>query len=414
MTASEKGPSVERERYTVIVGLGGKMDFQFTPAQIELRDRVRKFAQNELRPMAAKWDEEETFPLPMVRRAAELGLVALTIPKAYGGAGLGAIEAILTIEELAKACASTAEVVFDALIGPMQVIAHFGTEGQRRAMLPRAAKGELLIGIGITEPHAGSGATDMLSRARIEGDSVILNGTKSYVEDVSCMSAFLIYVKFDDQPGAKSIGGVLVEKGTPGFSVGPARKKMGTRGCVQADLHFKDCRVPRSNVIVGPGQFSKLMAAFNLERCGNAAMAVGIASGALDEAMAYAKTRKQFGRDLCEFQGLQWAFARMAMKVDAARLLMYRAVANAATGLPSALEASMAKAYANEMAIEVTNGALQIFGAVGYLRECPLERMVRDARAWGIAGGTVEIQLNQIAAQLFGRKFSQRQSIIAA
>lgn len=394
--------------------MGIEMDFQLTPSQIDLRDRVRKFAEEELKPLASKWDEEERFPQPMVRRAAELGLLGLTIPKVYGGAGLGPVEAIVTIEELAKGCANTAEVVFDALIGPMQVIAHFGTEEQRRAILPRAARGELLIGIGITEAHAGSGATDMLSRARIEGDAVVLNGTKVYVEDVSAMNAFLIYTKFDDQPGAKSIGGVLVEKGTPGFTIGPPRKKMGTRGCIQADLHFKDCRVPRANVIVGPGDFGKLMAAFNLERCGNAAMSVGIAGAALEEAIAYAKRRTQFGRDLCEFQGLQWAFARMAMRVDAARLLLYRAVSNAATGLPSALEASMAKAFANEMAVEVTNGALQMFGGLGYLRECPLERMVRDARAWGIAGGTVEIQLNQIASQLFGRKFSQRRPTIAA
>ncbi|HEV2546424.1 MAG TPA: acyl-CoA dehydrogenase family protein [Stellaceae bacterium] len=390
------------------------MDFRFTESQIRLRERIQKFATEELRPLAARWDENEEFPAPMIKRAAELGLLGLTIPKEFGGAGLGGTEAVLAIEELARGCASTAEVIFDALIGPMQVIAHFGSDEQKRSMLPRAAKGDLIIGIGITEAHAGSGATDMLSRARIEGDKVVLNGTKTYVEDVAGMAAFLIYTKFDDSPGARSIGGVLVEKGTAGFEIGPPRKKMGTRGCIQADLHMRDCRVPLRNLIVRPGEFGKLMAAFNLERCGNAAMSVGIASAALDEAITYAKRRKQFGRDLCEFQGLQWSIARMAMKVDAARLLMYRAVSTAEGELPSPLQASMAKAYANEMAVEVTNGALQIFGGLGYLRECPLERMVRDARAWGIAGGTVEIQLNQIASQLFGRKFSQRVTATAS
>jgi butyryl-CoA dehydrogenase len=384
------------------------MDFQLTPAQLELRDRVRRFAEAELRPLAATWDEEERFPAPTVARCGELGLFGLTVPEAYGGQGRGPVEAILVIEELARACANTAEIVFDGLIGPVQVVTHFGTEAQRQRILPKAARGEMLIGIAISEAHSGSGSTDMHSRARVEGDSVVLNGVKTYVEDTSAINSFLVYAKFDDRPGAGSIGGVLVEKGMPGFRVGPPRRKMGLRGCIQADLHFEDCRIPRDNVIVGPGEFGKLMTAFNLERCGNAAMALGIAGAALQLAIDYAKERKQFGRDLCEFQGLQWMFARMAMQVDAARLLIYRAVTNAATGFPSILEASMAKAYANEMAVEVTNQALQVFGARGYLREYPLERLVRDARAWGIAGGTVEIQLNQIAAQLFGRKFSQR------
>jgi butyryl-CoA dehydrogenase len=389
------------------------MDFQLTPAQIELRDRARRFAKEELRPLAAQWDEEERFPEPMVRRAAELGFLGLTIPKEYGGGGAGAVESVLVIEELARGCANTAEIVFDGLIGPIQVIAHFGSDQQRRDILPKAARGELLMGIGITEPHAGSGATDMYSRATIEGDEIVINGHKAYVEDTASMQSFLVYVKFDDRPGAKSIGGVIVNKGDPGFRIGPPRKKMGTRGCIQADLFFDNCRVPKSNLVVGPGDFGKLMSAFNLERCGNAAMAVGIAGAAFDEAVAYAKERTQFGRPLCEFQGLQWKMARMAMQLDAARLLLRRATINAANGFPSMVEASMAKAYCNEMAITVTNEALQIFGGLGYLRECPLERMVRDARAWAIAGGTVEIQLNNIASEIFGRRFSQRPPISA-
>ncbi|HLI12121.1 MAG TPA: acyl-CoA dehydrogenase family protein [Alphaproteobacteria bacterium] len=384
------------------------MNFQFTPSQMALRDKACWFAENELKPMAAKWDEEELFPKPMVARAAELGFLGLTIPKEYGGGGAGPIESILVIEELAKGCANTAEVVFDCIIGPIQVIAHHGTTEQKAAILPKAARGEFLMGIAISESHAGSGATDMLSRARIEGNSIVLNGHKAFVEDTSSMTSFLVYTKFSDAPGAKGIGGVIVEKGRSGFRIGPPRKKMGVRGCIQADLYFEDCRVPAENLVVGPGEFSKLMAAFNLERCGNAAMALGIAGAALAEAIAYAKKRTQFGRPLCEFQGLQWKLARLAMRLDAARLLTYRAVANGAQGFPSMLEASMAKAYANEMAVTVTNEALQIFGGLGYLRECPLERMVRDARAWSIAGGTVEIQLNNIASELFGRRFSQR------
>jgi len=383
------------------------MDFQLTAAQCELRDRVRRFAEEELKPQAAVWDEEERFPEATVQRAAKLGFLGLTLPKEYGGSGLGPIEAIITIEELAKGCTNTAEIVFDSLIGPIQVLLHFGSEPLRKRILPKAAKGEHFMAIAITEQHAGSGATDMHSRARIEGDTVVLSGRKCFVEDVAAMNSCLVYVKFDDKPGARSIGGVLVDKDQEGFTIGPPRKKMGVRGCIQADLFFHDCRVPRENLIVGPGEFGKLMSAFNLERCGNAAISLGVAGAALEAAIAHAKRRTQFGRPLCDFQGLQWKFARMAMQLDAARLLTYRAVTNAARGFPSMIEASMAKAYANEMAVAVSNDALQMFGGLGYLRECPLERLVRDARAWGIAGGTVEIQLTNIASELFGRRFNQ-------
>ena len=205
------------------------------------------------------------------------------------------------------------------------MIAHFGTEEQRREILPKAARGELLMGIAITEPHAGSGATDMHSRAAIEGDEIVINGHKAYVEDTAAMGSFLVYAKFDDRPGARSMGGVILDKGTPGFRIGPPRKKMGARGCIQADLYLENCRVPKRNLIVAPGEFGKLMTAFNLERCGNAAMAVGIAGAAFDEAVQYAKTRTQFGRLLCEFQGLQWKMARMLMQLDAARLMLRRA-----------------------------------------------------------------------------------------
>lgn len=383
------------------------MDFQFSPAQQELRSLCRRFSVEELKPNAAIWDEEERFPEPMVKKAASLGLLALTLPKQYGGGGLGPVEAIIAIEELAKGCQNTAEIVFDGLIGPIQVLLHFGSERLKREILPKAARGEHFMAIGITEPHAGSGATDMHSRARIEGDTIVLNGHKALVEDTSAMTTCLVYTKFNDRPGAKSIGGVLVERHRDGFTIGPPSKKMGVRGCIQADLFFKECRVPRENLIVAPGDFGKLMSAFNLERCGNAAMSLGAAGAALDEAVAYAKSRKQFGRHLCEFQGLQWKFARMAMRLDAARLLVYRAVTNAAQGFPSMIEASMAKAYANEMAISVTNDALQMLGGIGYLRSSPLERLVRDARAWAIAGGAVEIQLTNIASDLFGQRFNQ-------
>lgn len=386
------------------------MDFKLTAEQNTLRSVVRDFAEKELRPLAPKWDEEERFPKEVIPKIAELGLFGLTIPKEYGGLGKGPIEAILVIEELSKACANTAVIVFDAILGPLQVIAHFGTEEQKRRFLPRACTGDVLIGISMSEPHAGSASTDLKTRAVLKGDHYVVNGHKAFVEDTSETNTFLVYVRLNEEPGAKGIGAIVVEKGIPGFAIGPRRPKMGLRGSIQADFFFTDCRVPKANLVLGPGEFGKLMTAFNLERCGNATMALGIAQAALDHAVSYSKTRQQFGRDICEFQGIQWMLADMATKVEAARLLIYKAVSNAAEGFPSIIEASMAKLFANEMAIEVTNKALQIHGGNGYSREFPLERMVRDARAWAIAGGTTEIQRNLIAGQLLGRRFSQRKA----
>ena len=260
------------------------------------------------------------------------------------------------------------------------------------------------MGIAISEPHAGSGATDIKSRARVDGDSIVLNGQKAYVEDVSHENAFLIYIKFDDRPGAKSIGGVIVEKDTPGFRIGPHRKKWG---CAAASRRTSSSRtaVFRSRTRRPPASSSSWrpsISSASRRQCGNGSRHRRSRSRRGIEV----RKRKQFGRLLCEFQGFNGT-CRMAMQVDAARLLMLRAVSNAAQGFPSMIEASMAKAFANEITITVTNDALQVFGALGYLRECPLERMVRDARAWGIAGGTIELQLNNIASQPFGRRFNQ-------
>jgi butyryl-CoA dehydrogenase len=329
-----------------------------------------------------------------------LGYLGITIPKKYGGLELGPIEAIIAIEEMARACANTAEVVFDCNIGPIQVIQHFGTDEQRERYLRRAARGEILMGIAISERHAGSGATDMHSRAKFDGDSVVLNGRKAYVEDVSTQNAFLVYIKFDDRPGAKSIGGVLVEKGTPGFSVGTPRKKMGLRGCAQADLIFENCRVPRENVVIHPGDFTKLMEAFNLERCGNAIMAVGIASAALDEAIAYAKTREQFGQPIANYQAIQWMLADMATELEAARMLTLKAAAAKDRQEKSAFEASMAKLAASEAAHKAADKAMQIFASAGYRRGSVVERLFRDVRATEIYQGTSEAQRMIIAANV--------------
>jgi len=211
-----------------------------------------------------------------------------------------------------------------------------------------------------------------------------------------------------EQKGHKGIGGIIIEKGTPGFTFGKPEHKMGLRSLPHASMYFDNCKVPKENLVISEGSFAKMMTAFGVERCGNAMMALGIAQGAYELALEYVKVRKQFGRELCEFQGIQWMLAEMAVKLDAARLLIYRATTNAASGFPSILESAMAKMYANEIAKEVCDNALQLHGGYGYSREYPLERMYRDARGWSIAGGTVQILRNTIAQLILMRKFSQR------
>jgi butyryl-CoA dehydrogenase len=218
----------------------------------------------------------------------------------------------------------------------------------------------------------------------------------------------MVYTRFGNIKGYKGIGGLLVEKGMPGFSFGKQEKFMGLRGMPSCDLIFDNVRVPKKNVVIPPGEFNKLMWTFDIERCGNSAMCLGIAGGAFEEAKAYAMERKAFGRPICEFQAVQFMMVDMAAKIDAARLLVYRAVSSAGQGLPSIYEASMAKAYANEMVVDVTNTAMQVFGGYGYSTEFPMERMYRDAKAWGVAGGTIQMLKVGVAGMIFGRRFDQR------
>lgn len=375
-----------------------------------LKKLAHDLAEEKFKPRAKEWDEREEYPREHVKILAEHGLLGITVDEEYGGSGLGALEGILVIEEIARVCPATAFIVFESSVGPVRVITNFGTEEQKRQVLSKVCAGDVSISVAISEPEAGTGMTDMTSSARLEGDHYVLNGRKCFISGAGESELYLVYARMSEKRGAKGIGGILVEKGTPGFSFGKLEKKLGLRGHPQADLIFEDCLVPRENLVVKEGEFPRLMQAFNVERCGNATMALGIAQGAFEEALRYSQERKQFGREICEFQGIQWMLADMAIKVDAARLLIYRAVTNAGKGFPSALEASMAKTYSNEMAIEVTNQALQIFGGYGYTSDFPLERMFRDARAWAIAGGTVQIQRVIIASQLLNRHFDQRRT----
>ncbi len=385
------------------------MDFQLTEEQKMLKKMVHDFAEKELRDKVAGWEARgERLPHEYVKMMAGLGLLGLCLPVGYGGQGRSAFEAILAIEELARVSHLCASPVFESNVGPVKVIEQFGTEEQKRKYIPPICRGESMISVAMTEPEAGSALTDLATRAVLDGDYYIVNGQKRFISGGGESDVYVVYVRLSEQKGAKGIGGLIIEKGTPGFSFGKQEQFMGLRGMASCDLFFDNCRVPKENLVVKEGEFRKLMLAFDLERCGNATMCLGIAQGALEVAMEYSQQRKQWGKEICEFQAVQFMLAEMAMKVEAARLLIYRAVVNAGVGLPSPLEASVAKCFANQMVREVTAMAVQIHGGYGYSKEYPVERMMRDGWGWGIAGGTIEIQKITIASQLLGRRFDQR------
>ena len=318
------------------------------------------------------------------------------------------MSAVLAIEELAKYSPMIAATVFESNVGAVRVVDMFGSHEQKKAVIPGVCSGEYSVSVCMTEPEAGSDLTALSTIIEDRGGYYLLNGRKSFITGGGEASHYLVYTRFGNTRGYKGIGAVLVEKGTPGFTFGKQEEFMGLRGMPSCDLFFDDVKVPRENLVIKQGEFGKLMLTFDIERCGNAAMCLGVAGGALEEAKKYALERKAFNRPICEFQDIQFAIADMAMKLDAAKLLVYRAVGDAGKGLPSIYQASIGKCFANEMVKEVTDKAMQIFGGYGYSVEFPLERMVRDARAWSVAGGTLQMLRITIASMIFGRRFDQR------
>ena len=387
------------------------MDFTLNEEQTMLVETLRKMGEREnFREVAAQIDKNGEVPFDYVKLYREMGLLGMTLSPEYGGGGQPSINAILAIEELAKFSPMLAAPVFEASVGPVRVIDIFGSEEQKRVLIPGVCCGEVSISVAMTEPEVGSDLTNLSTKAVDAGDHYSLSGRKCFISGGGYASHYLVYARFGDIKGHKGIGGILVEKGSPGFSFGKQEEFMGLRGMPSCDLIFEDVPVPKENLVVRAGDFRKLMSTFDIERCGNAAMCLGIAGGALNEAKNYATQRHAFGRPICEFQAVQFMIVDMAMKLDAARLLVYRAASGAGQGLPSIYEAAMAKCYANEMVVEVTNMALQVLGGYGYSKQFPVERMVRDGRAWGVAGGTVQMLRITQASLLFGRAFDQRKS----
>jgi alkylation response protein AidB-like acyl-CoA dehydrogenase len=387
------------------------MDFKLSPKQQSLIQKARQFARAEIAPVAAQWDREEHIPRSQIQKYADQGWFCLTIPEEYGGGGQSSLDAVLLIEEIGRYCGISARILVDHNFGAIGTILNFGTEEQRQRVLPAVASGAKLMSIGMTEPQAGSDLAGLSTSAHETEDAFILNGEKRWITGAGEREYTVVYARFNRVPGPKGIGAILVEQGMPGFSAGPRIPTLGVRGVREGVLHFENARVPKENLVVPAGSaFRNLMSAYNGQRVAASAVALGLAQGAYDYALAYARERRQFGRPVTDFQNTQFKLADMAIDIEAARLLVYRAAANAQATITDRYESSLAKVYAAEMAIRVTSQAIQLLGGEGFSREHPVERMFRDARAFTLAGGSAEMQRLGIATKILGHSIPQRRS----
>lgn len=385
------------------------MDFNLSDDQRHLQETARRFAQSELAALANETDETgHPVSTEWMARYAELGVLGINTREKHGGMGLPHLDALLVMEEFAKVSVGVAFPVFETSAGPVRIVEALGHPDLAARVVPASVEGKMMVAICMSEPGAGTALTDLRTTARIDGDHIVLNGTKRWCSGAGHSQGYVVFARFDGVQGAKGIGAVFVDKATEGLSFGPQEKLMGFRGVPSADIMLDEVRVPETHSLVGAGGFSKLMGLFNLERLGNATMALGVAAGALEQVQAYVQERTQFGKQIIDFQAVQMRLAEMAIKVEASRLMIHRAAANAGTGLPKSDEAAMAKCMANEITREVTTAAMQLMGGYGYAREYGMERRVRDSFGWGIAGGSIDIQKVNIAAGLVGRRFNQR------
>ena len=387
------------------------MDFTLSKEQQALVDVTRQFAQKELQDYAVQIEKTGSpAPRDLLHRFAELGFMGVNLPVLYGGGGMSHLDAVLVLEELAKVSVATAFPVFESCFGPALAIAHYGPEQMRSSVLPRVCSGDMIIAVSMSEPQAGTALTDLKTTLTSKGNSFILKGTKRWCSGAGHADAYVVYCRMSDEPGAKGIGAVLVHDGAEGFTFGVPEEHMGFRGIPSADMYFDDVNISADQIIVPAGGFKQLMEAFDLERCGNTTMSLACAQSAFDYVLAYVQERQQFGKELIDFQAVQLSLAEMKMKLDAARLLLYRAVVHAENGMPSVADSSIAKCFANEITRDVTGKAMQLMGGYGYSKAYPIEQKMRDAWGWGIAGGAIDIQKTNIAAALVGRRFNQRLS----
>ena len=385
------------------------LNFELTSEQLTLQETARSFAREQMAQVAREI-ERTSAPLSKEwkRRYAEMGFLGVNIAPEHGGLGLGNLEAILVLEEFAKVHPAVAFPIFESAVGPIKAAERFGSEALKKWLLPKVTSGEAVVAVAMSEPDAGTALTDLSTSAEIRGGRIVLNGTKRWCTGGGSADGYVVYCRLSDAPGAKGIGAVFVPNGATGLTFGVREELLGFRGTTTADIYFDNVEVPEDHLIVPAGGFPKLMEAFDLERCGNATMCLGIAAGALEDTLAYVQERRQFGKPIVDFQAVQLKLAEMAMRVDAARLLIYRAVNRASAGFPSIADSSIAKCFANEMVREVTGAALQLMGGYGYSKQYAAEQRFRDAWGWGIAGGTIDVQKINIASALVGRRFDQR------
>ena len=369
------------------------MNFQLTREQELVRQMVREFAINEVKPIAAEIDETERFPMENVEKMAKLGMLGIPFSTEYGGAGGDTLSYIIAVEELSKVCGTTGVIVSAHTSVCASLIEQFGNKDQKERYLSDLATGRKLGAFGLTEPGAGTDAAGQQTIAVLDGDNYILNGTKIFITNGGVADTFIIFAMTDKSKGTRGISAFIVEKDFEGFSIGKKEEKLGIRASSTTELVMSNCIVPKENLIGQEGKgFGIAMKTLDGGRIGIAAQALGIAEGAFEEAVNYMKERKQFNRPLAAFQGLQWMIAEMDTKIEAAKHLVYKAAWLKDNKLPYTVEAARAKLFAAEVAMDVTTKAVQIFGGYGYTKEYPVERMMRDAKITEIYEGTSEVQ----------------------
>ena len=381
------------------------MDFSLSKKHLLAQNLFKEFAENEVKPLAQETDENEAFPVETVKKLGENGFLGIPVPKEYGGQGCDILTYAMCVEELAKVCGTTSVIVSAHTSLCIDPILTYGTKEQIEKYVPDLASGEKLGAFGLTEPGAGTDAQGQQTKAVLDGDEWVLNGSKCFITNGSYADVYIIIAVTGviEKRGrkVKEISSFIVEKGTPGFTFGTKEKKMGIRGSATYELIFQDCRIPKENLLGKQGKgFAIAMHTLDGGRIGIASQALGLAEGALDATISYVKERKQFGRSIAQFQNTQFVLADLATKVEAAKLLVYKAAMAKQTQKVYSVEAAMAKLYAAEVAMEVTTKCVQLHGGYGYIREYDVERMMRDAKITEIYEGTSEVQRMVISGNI--------------
>ncbi|MEY8297965.1 MAG: acyl-CoA dehydrogenase [Emergencia timonensis] len=378
------------------------MEFSYSREQQMVKKMLKGFAENEIAPISAEIDEKAEYPYETIAKLAELGVMGMPFPESYGGAGTDYLTYIMAVEEISKVDAAHGVIVQTHNALCCWPIFTYGTEEQKQKYLPNLLSGKHLGAFGLTEPNAGTDAAGTQTKARLDGDQWVLDGSKIFISGGGIADVYIIMAMTDKSKGTKGISAFIVEKGTPGFTAPKHENKMGIRGSIAAELVFEECRIPKENLLGQEGKgFKVAMSSLDVGRLGIAAQALGIAQGAFDETVKYMKQRKQFGRSLDKFQALSFEMASMKVKIDGARYLLYDACNRRDRGLPSSVAAAEAKLACSEAASYVTNKAVQFHGGYGYIKDYPVERMYRDAKITEIYEGTSEVMKMVMSGEIF-------------